>query len=210
MFEGKSFIDILNMGGWALYVLFMSSILSMTVICLKSVEFWMKSKVKRKDFIRELIWKIRREKIEEAIDYCEGVSSPMGPVAKAGLVSFKEKAGDFGEAMDRELMVQTVKLENYVMILGTLGSVTVYVGLFGTVLGIIGAFHDISAIGSGGITVVIGGVSEALIATAAGLLVAVPATVAYNFFSKSIDKFVVDMEYCISSVGETLKGNAKK
>ncbi|MCA6073073.1 MAG: MotA/TolQ/ExbB proton channel family protein [Endomicrobium sp.] len=134
----------------------------------------------------------------------------MGPVAATGLVSFKEKEGHLGEAMEREVMIQTVKLENFVTILGTLGSIAVYVGLFGTVLGIIGAFHDISAVGSGGITVVIGGVSEALIATAAGLSVAIPATVAYNFFSKSIDKFVVDMEYCASSVEEALKGTRKK
>ncbi|MCA6071465.1 MAG: MotA/TolQ/ExbB proton channel family protein, partial [Endomicrobium sp.] len=160
--------------------------------------------------IRELIKKIREEKIDKAIDYCEEVNSPMGHVAKAGLASFKEKEGHLGEAMDREVMIQTVKLENFVTILGTLGSITVYVGLFGTVLGIIEAFHDISAVGSGGITIVIGGVSEALIATAAGLSVAIPATVAYNFFSKSIDNFVVDMEYCASSVEEALKGTGKK
>ncbi|MCA6069861.1 MAG: MotA/TolQ/ExbB proton channel family protein [Endomicrobium sp.] len=210
MFDGKNFIEILNMGGWALYVLFAASVLSIAVICLKSVEFWRKSKVKRKDFIRELIKKIREENIDKAVDYCEEVNSPMGPVAGAGLVSFKEKEGHLGEAMEREVMIQTVKLENFVTILGTLGSIAVYVGLFGTVLGIIGAFHDISAVGSGGITVVIGGVSEALIATAAGLSVAIPATVAYNFFSKSIDKFVVDMEYCASSVEEALKGMRKK
>ncbi|MCA6071001.1 MAG: hypothetical protein LE168_01210 [Endomicrobium sp.] len=88
MFEGKSFIEILNMGGWSLYVLFAASILSIAVICLKSVEFWTKSKVKRKDFIRELIKKIREEKIDKAIDYCEEVNSPMGHVAKARAAKF--------------------------------------------------------------------------------------------------------------------------
>jgi heme exporter protein D len=88
MFDGKSFIEILNMGGWALYVLFAASILSIAVICLKSVEFWTKSKVKRKDFIIELIKKIREEKIDKAIDYCEEVNSPMGPVAEAGATKF--------------------------------------------------------------------------------------------------------------------------
>jgi hypothetical protein len=61
--------------------------------------------------------------------------------------------------------------------------------------------------GSGGISVVIGGVSEALIATAAGLFVAIPAVVAYNFFMKIIDKFVVNMEYCASAM-ESVFGEA--
>ncbi|MCA6069739.1 MAG: hypothetical protein LE180_01240 [Endomicrobium sp.] len=76
------------MGGWALYVLFVASILSIVVICLKSVEFWRKSKVKRKDFIRELIKKVREENIDKAIDYCEEVNSPMGHVVAAGATKF--------------------------------------------------------------------------------------------------------------------------
>jgi biopolymer transport protein ExbB len=210
MFEGKSFIEILNMGGLALYILLGASILSITVICLKAVEFWTKSKIQRLDFISKLVSRIRENKIDEAVDYCDTINSPMAPVAKAGLISFKNKDGHPDEAMEREVMIQTVKLENFTTILGTLGSISVYIGLFGTVLGIIRAFHDISAIGSGGITVVIGGVSEALIATAAGLFVAIPATVAYNFFSKTTDKFVVDMEYCVSAVEEILKGKVSK
>ncbi|MDR3071454.1 MAG: MotA/TolQ/ExbB proton channel family protein [Endomicrobium sp.] len=210
MFENKSFVDILNMGGWALYVLLGASIVSVSVICFKAITFWTKSKVKRVDFVYALTRKIRENKIDEAIDYCGTVNSPMGQVSKAGLVAFKEKEKNINGVMEREIMIQTVELENLTTILGTFGSISVYIGLFGTVLGIIGAFHDISKVGSGGITVVIGGVSEALIATAAGLSVAIPATVAYNFFSKIIDKFVVDMEYCISAVEENLKNVMSK
>ncbi|MBQ1609624.1 MAG: MotA/TolQ/ExbB proton channel family protein, partial [Elusimicrobia bacterium] len=64
----------------------------------------------------------------------------------------------------------------------------------------------ISLAGSGGISVVIGGVSESLIATAAGLCVAIPAVAAYNFFSRSIDKFVIEMEYTISALKEIIEG----
>ncbi len=80
-----------------------------------------------------------------------------------------------------------------------------YIGLFGTVLGIIRSFHDISLAGSGGISVVIGGVSESLIATAAGLCVAIPAVVAYNFFTRTIDKFIVEMEYALSALKEIIE-----
>ncbi|MDR0820414.1 MAG: MotA/TolQ/ExbB proton channel family protein [Endomicrobium sp.] len=206
MFEGKSFIDILNMGGWTLFVLLGASIFSVTIICFKLVEFWIKSKITRSQFMCKLMEKIKKDKLDEAVDFCDAVNSPMSPVAKAGIVAFKENERNIGEAMEREIMIQTVKLERFTAVLGTLGSIAVYIGLFGTVLGIIRAFHDISKMGSDGISVVIGGVSEALVATAAGLFVAIPAVIAYNFFTKLIDKFIVNMEYCSSAVVDTLKG----
>jgi biopolymer transport protein ExbB/TolQ len=102
--------------------------------------------------------------------------------------------------MEREITVEVIKLERYTSIVGTIGNTAVYIGLFGTVLGIIRAFHDISSIGAGGINVVIGGVSEALITTATGLSVAVPAVIAFNYFVKRVDGFVNDMELCASEV----------
>jgi biopolymer transport protein ExbB len=205
MFEGKSIIEILNMGGWTLYILLGCSILSITIICYKAFEFWNKSRVTRVEFIKKLTNYVKDGKLDEAIDYCNSVNSPMAAVSKAGILAFKEKGERVSEdAMDRETMIQTVQLETFTTILATLGSMTVYIGLFGTVLGIISAFHDISAVGAGGITVIIGGVSEALMATAAGLSVAVPASAAYNFIAKKIDKFVIQMEYCISALEEVL------
>jgi biopolymer transport protein ExbB/TolQ len=91
-------------------------------------------------------------------------------------------------------------LEQYTAIVGTIGNTAVYIGLFGTVLGIIRAFHDISAAGAGGMSIVIGGVAEALVCTAAGLFVAIPAVIAYNYFIKRVDHFVNDMELCASEL----------
>jgi biopolymer transport protein ExbB/TolQ len=82
----------------------------------------------------------------------------------------------------------------------TIGNTAVYIGLFGTVLGIIRAFSDIAAAGAGGMSVVIGGVAEALVCTATGLFVAIPAVIAYNYFTKRVERFVTDMELCASEV----------
>ncbi|MDR1259862.1 MAG: MotA/TolQ/ExbB proton channel family protein [Endomicrobium sp.] len=210
MFEGKSFIDVLNMGGWALYILFCLSVFSVAIICFKLFEFWMKSKITRIQFISKLLEKIKSNEFDEAINFCDMVNSPMASVVKSGIIVFMKNDGNITKTMEREIMIQTVKLERFIAILGTLGSVSVYVGLFGTVLGIIRAFHDISRIGSGGISVVVGGVSEALIATAAGLFVAIPAIIAYNFFTKLIDKFGINMEYCSSVVNDILKKKINK
>lgn len=209
MFEGKSLFEILALGGPTVLVLILASILSLAVIIYKLYEFREKSKVSRDSFIAELVAKMKKGSYKEAISMCEEINSPMAPVAKAGLHSFVNKEGTMNEAMQREVMIQTVVLEKYTTILGTIGSIAVYIGLFGTVLGIISAFHDISAAGTGGISVVIGGVSEALIATATGLFVAVPAVIAYNFLTKIIDKFVVDMEYTSSTIEDFLSGNKK-
>ncbi|MDR1122422.1 MAG: MotA/TolQ/ExbB proton channel family protein [Endomicrobium sp.] len=199
MFEGKSLIEILNIGGLVLYVLLGLSMLSFTVIFYKFVEFWQKSKVKRANFIHILFQKIKNCNLEKAIEYCDFVNMPIAAVSKTGIIAFKS-GENLDEFMNREIMIQIVELERYITILGTVGNIAVYVGLLGTVLGIISAFHDMSTIGSGGIAVVIRGVSEALIATAAGLFVAIPASTAYNFFVKKIDKFIADMEYCSSAI----------
>lgn len=210
MFEGKSFIDVINMGGYTLYILLGASILSIMVICFKSVEFWRKFKITKVRLLDKVMKEIKINKFDEAINFCDTINSPMASVVKAGILTFKENEGNFGEAMEREIMFQTVKLERFTVILGTLGNISVYIGLFGTVLGIIRAFHDISKIDLGGnISVIIEGVSEALIATAAGLFVAIPAVIAYNFFIKLIDRFVVDMEYCSSVIKDILRSEKK-
>ncbi len=108
--------------------------------------------------------------------------------------------------MDREITIETIRLERYTSIVGTIGNTAVYIGLFGTVLGIIRAFHDIAAAGAGGMSIVIGGVAEALVCTAMGLLVAIPAVIAYNYFMKRVDRFINDMELCASELGDLIGG----
>ncbi|MDR1928763.1 MAG: MotA/TolQ/ExbB proton channel family protein [Endomicrobium sp.] len=200
-------INILNISEYIFYIILVISIFSVAVICFKIFEFYKKSRIKRDYFIPKLIKKIKEDNIDSAIDFCNSINSPMSSVSLVGLIIFNKK-GEYGtiiKAMKREIMIQVIKLEKFVNILGIFGSTVVYVGLLGTVLGIIKAFHNISKVGSGGINVVIGGVSEALIATAASLSVAIPATVAYNIFSRSIEKFIINMEYCISTLEDIFR-----
>ncbi|MDR0822395.1 MAG: MotA/TolQ/ExbB proton channel family protein [Endomicrobium sp.] len=210
MFEAKSFVEILQLGGITLYILVIISIISVAIILFKILEFWAKSRTGRKKFVSRTAALIKQGRINEAVDFCNKSMSPMASVAKAGIAAITTRNTNITDAMDREIMIETVKLEKFTSIIGTIGSISVYIGLLGTVLGIIRAFHDISATGSGGISVVIGGVSEALVATATGLFVAIPAVVAYNFFVKTIDKFVVNMEYCASAVEDAASSIVKK
>ncbi|MDR3049264.1 MAG: MotA/TolQ/ExbB proton channel family protein [Elusimicrobiota bacterium] len=210
MFESKSFVEILQLGGITFYVLMTVSIFSVAIIFFKIIEFWAKSRMDRKKFTTRVSTLIKQGRLAETADFCNKTISPMAAVVKAGITAITLRNTNITDAMDREIMIETVKLEKFTTIIGTVGSVSVYIGLLGTVLGIIRAFHDISSAGSGGISVVISGVAEALVATATGLFVAIPAVVAYNFFVKTIDKFVVNMEYCASAVEDAAASIIKK
>lgn len=93
---------------------------------------------------------------------------------------------------------ETQRLERGLSFLATTGSSAVYIGLFGTVIGIIQAFQGIAQSGNASLAVVAPGIAEALIATAIGLFAAIPATIFYNHFSSGIDKLVYAMEYFAS------------
>jgi biopolymer transport protein ExbB len=85
-------------------------------------------------------------------------------------------------------------LERYLMILGTIASISTLLGLLGTIIGMIKTFNVIAALGYGHPEALAGGISEALIATASGLGVAIPTLVLYNFFTSKVDSLVVEME----------------
>jgi biopolymer transport protein ExbB len=92
------------------------------------------------------------------------------------------------EAMNARRAVEKVEMERFLAYLGTLGPTAPFIGLFGTVLGIIGAFNNLAVNPHGGIGVVMAELSEALVATAAGLLVAIPAVVLYNVFNRTVQR----------------------
>jgi len=96
--------------------------------------------------------------------------------------------------MTRAINEEIGQLRRYLTFLATTGSTAPFIGLFGTVWGIMDAFREIGARGNATLAVVAPGISEALVATAAGLAAAIPAVVAFNFFNSKIDGLAMDME----------------
>lgn len=204
MFEGKSLWEIFNMGGFTMYVLLACSVVSLAVIFERMVHYFRNS-IDRKKFMAKVRAEFDKGDAARALKVCEVAGeTPLSAVVAAGLKKFGHEEKVISSAMEREIMVETVKLERFTSVVGTIGNIAVYIGLFGTVLGIVSSFHNISKIGSGGISTVIGGVAEALICTASGLSVAIPAVVCYNYFMKRVDNFVTDMEYCASETLDML------
>jgi biopolymer transport protein ExbB/TolQ len=89
---------------------------------------------------------------------------------------------------------ERIKLERYLGVLGTLGSITPFIGLLGTVLGIIKAFRDLASSAGAGPEVVMVGIAEALVATAVGLGVAIPSVVVFNTYMRRVKNIAVEME----------------
>jgi biopolymer transport protein ExbB/biopolymer transport protein TolQ len=96
-------------------------------------------------------------------------------------------------ALDRSTAIQIAEMKKGLGGLATIGSTAPFIGLFGTVVGIIHAFEGIASTGSGGLAAVSGGIAEALVATALGILVAIPAVMAFNYFTGTLERFHVEM-----------------
>jgi biopolymer transport protein ExbB len=204
MLETKTFLQVLQNSGAALYILGLCSIISLAIILERLRYFGLAEKNKLPSFMAGL-----RLAIEESVfagqNYCKNLKSPFARVALSGLMipaRYEQKAVN---AMDRQVTSETVELERYLTILGTIGSTAVYIGLFGTVMGIIHAFQSISAMSGGGLGLVIEGIAEALISTAAGIIVAVPAVISYNLLTRRISRITVQMDLCASETADLLK-----
>jgi len=139
---------------------------------------------------------INAGKFMEAVSFCDNTMGAVPAVVKTGLINRYLHKPDLEELMIGTRLEQMIKMERFLNILGTLGNISPLIGLFGTVVGIIRAFHDLAASGSGGPAVVAAGISEALVATAAGLMVAIPAVVCYNYFTKQMKTTVMSMDIC--------------
>jgi biopolymer transport protein ExbB len=109
------------------------------------------------------------------------------------------------EALDRRRQMVNQDLRSYLWILGTVASAAPFIGLFGTVVGILRSFGDMARTGSGGFTVVAAGISEALIATAAGIIVAVIAVLAYNSFQVQWNRWVLVLRLQVEEWAELLE-----
>ncbi|KPL08501.1 hypothetical protein AMJ86_00040 [bacterium SM23_57] len=136
----------------------------------------------------------RNDGIEKAISVCNSSLSPLAAVIKSGLEEVESNTTAASEMMDATAIEQRTKLEKNLNVLGTLGTIAPFIGLFGTVVGIIRAFHSLSVSGSAGPSVISAGIAEALITTAAGLVVAVPAVIFYNYFLRRVNTIMNEIE----------------
>ncbi len=181
---------------WALWTLVAASVLSLGVI----FERWRVFKASAVDFsqlldkLSDFLEKGNLNGAKETVKKASGVEAH---VALAGLTHLHKGYASVEEAMTSRLVLERNRLEKHLIILGTLGNNAPFVGLLGTVLGIIKAFNDLAVSGNSGVSVVMAGISSALIATAFGIFVAIPAVVANNVFQTSLRKKIANTQSLI-------------
>lgn len=162
------------------------------------------AKTQSRQFAPAVAGALREGKLDEAIKIADRYKkSHLAKVVVAGLQEFKahgvssEISGETIEASRRALeraeAIVNAELKRGVSSLATIGSTGPFVGLFGTVVGIINAFKGIASEKSTGLGAVAGGISEALVTTAIGLFVAIPAVMMYNYFSGQVESFEIEM-----------------
>lgn len=197
------FIAIAQIGDQViLWILIILSIISVAII----LERWfvLKSIGSQSLKIREKIKVAMTSQNYEVIeDLGKDISSLEGRAMSYGLKHVKV-SGSKGleELFNSLLLIEKPDLEKYLNFMATLGSNAPYIGLLGTVMGIMKAFHDLSISSEAGQQTVMSGISSALVATAAGLFVAIPAVLAYNYYSKKVKGILQNLnvikELCIS------------
>lgn len=174
---------------WVLWILLGASIVSLGVIFER---WWLFRKNKNgfAQFLEQMVKHFDKNDAAGARQLARSTSSAEARVALAGLINFSKGPASVEEAMTSRMVIERSALEKNLIVLGTLGNNAPFIGLFGTVLGIIKAFNDLAMSGSSGVSVVMAGISSALIATAFGILVAIPAVMANNYFQTRLRRII--------------------
>lgn len=155
-------------------------------------------------FIHQVKGALQEGRLDEAISIAErNKKSHIAKVVATGLTEFQAASQQVPEeevieaarrGLERSVAIVHADMKRGLSGLATIGSTAPFVGLFGTVVGIINAFKGISEQKAAGLSAVAGGIAEALVATALGLLVAIPAVWAYNYFTNKVEAFDVEMD----------------
>lgn len=215
----ESLFDLLVKGGYTIFVLIICSILSLKVIIEKYFTFKGINEEKAEDLTFKVKTALEKNKPAEAIEYCKQtetkvfmfkVVNPLAPVFRYMIEHHYYSKSELIDSSVTRLDREVSKLEKGLGILGTLGAISPFIGLFGTVLGIIRSFAALSVQDTQNYTKVMSGIAEALIATAAGLFVAVPAVMFYNYFIKKLRNTLPLFEDSIHEVAHVIKRDQEK
>jgi biopolymer transport protein ExbB len=185
--------EIVQAGGILMLPIILCSVLAIAIIIER---FWTlnPSRIAPRNMLPEVWSKIKQNQLDASELKELRNSSALGQILASGLVSAKSGRTIMVESIEQAAGHVIHDMSRYLNLLGTIAQITPLLGLLGTVLGMIRVFTEIMAQGTGNANVLAGGISEALITTAAGLTVAIPTLLFYRFFQRRIDTLVVDLE----------------
>jgi biopolymer transport protein ExbB len=197
-----------SMGWFAKGIVFTLAIMSVWSLTVMFQKWWTirRAQAETKKFAPEFSQFLEEDNLTEAIRLAEGykrshVARVLGnslaevkPLIMDGSVTVAD-INSAERAVEREMLMTIVDLKRGLGVLATTGATAPFVGLLGTTMGIVNAFTGMATSGSGGLSAISAGIAEALITTAFGILVAIPAVWAYNYFTTKIDNLTAEMTY---------------
>jgi biopolymer transport protein ExbB/TolQ len=179
-----------------LSLLLLWSLAGLTIICERIYALW-NVLPRAEAFKNKVVAAIEGGDLAKASALCETASEPLADVFERALKVFRKIPSKVTETVVAQRALVVGNFKRYLWALGTVGSSAPFVGLFGTVVGILKAFQSMSVAGTGGFKVVSQGIAAALVATAAGLLVAIYAIIAYNYFVARVNNIAAHYKmYC--------------
>ncbi len=189
--------DIIQKGGPLIYLIILCSIVALAVV-IERLYHLHRARIDSDKFMESISNTLRRNRVMEAIDLCEKTPGPVAHIIKAGILKHDRSRTEIKEAIEDAGICEVPRLEKNLGALATIAHISPLLGLLGTVTGMVRAFQIIQEkatslhlVSPGDLA---GGIWEALITTAAGLIVAIPTFVAYNYLVSRVKGFILEME----------------
>lgn len=199
-------LELFKAGGWLMFPLFACSVIAIAII---AERFWslQTKRIAPPELITQIWQWLRYNQVDK--DRIKGLqnNSPLGRILAAGLAERNAPRDITKESIEDTGRHVTAMMEKNLNTLGTIAAISPLIGLLGTVVGMIKVFAVITTEGVGNPETLAGGISEALITTAAGLVVAIPSVIFYRYFRGKINRLVVNMEEQAMQLIEILHGD---
>jgi biopolymer transport protein ExbB len=180
-------------GGYAMYPLLILSVITVA-IGIERVVYLRRARQDAGEFMEQIHGFLSRNALEEALKYCQSTVGPISRIIQAGLKNQTRSRPEVIRAIEDEGALEVAKLEKGILVLQTVSKIAPLIGLFGTVTGMIRSFQAMGGAGGENPRMVAAGIAEALVATAAGLIVAIPAYFLAFYFMNKVGKFLLDMQ----------------
>ena len=198
--------ELISAGGWLMLPIILSSVIAVAIV-IERLWALRTSRVAPVSLLGQ-VWRWVKDGQLDAVKLKTlRADSPLGEILAAGLANSRHGREIMKECIQEAAGKVVHELERYLNTLGTIAAITPLLGLLGTVIGMIDVFSAIMAQGTGNTGVLAGGISKALITTAAGLTVAIPAVFFHRFFVRRIDELVIAMEQEATKLVEVVQGN---
>lgn len=202
-------LEIVQSGGWLMVPILLCSVVA-AAIAVERLWTLQRSRITPKNLLAQ-VWTALKNNEMDAQRLRElRASSPLGQVLAAGIGNAKRGREVMKEAMEEVASQVSHDLERYLTSLGVIASISPLLGLLGTVVGMIKVFTALMLEGAGNANVLAGGISQALITTAAGLSVAIPAIMFHRFFLRRVDELMVIMEQEGVKLVEIMQGGPEE